>query len=362
MPPVLDAVSGTSAASCSHPEDGRALGACVGEGLVARGRALAGARWLLEPASGGPPLALEAQPGASATRVELRPAAGASLAAGVHALRAATMGGEAVVALQLLRGEPGATGPTGPAGVEGATGASGATGPRGEPGVPGPTGATGATGPAGAAGSAGVTSALYVYVDHAAPEVRPLAHDRLVVRVSAAVGAEALPVAVPVDGARLAALCADADGCTLWLGATSYHDGSLWHHTPYGGGPCRFFLDEAGRWSVDEACTVYHAWKRWTGSSWDVAPGFYARYYGAHGGTAGADDPGRAVLDFEAVCAFADGPPHVPTSSADSRRFEASTGVFHLVASGPRWGSVDYNATAWDPADPARACVLVIED
>jgi hypothetical protein len=103
-----------------------------------------------------------------------------------------------------------------------------------------------------------------------------------------------------LDDARLTALCGNADGCKVTLGATQYRYSSAVQVSgpvPVTGGSCRFFLDPpTGRWAVEEGCSIYYATKQYGTGGWALTPGYYARYYSSVTGTSGTDDPGRVVV------------------------------------------------------------------
>jgi hypothetical protein len=126
-------------------------------------------------------------------------------------------------------GKDGETGEQGPAGPQGPAGAQGATGPAG------PAGPTGPQGPPGADGA----SALPPYV--------------------AALPKSSLDL--ELDDSLILARCADADGCSLLLGARSSTRGADWLPTFRAAASCRLAIETdplsaTGRyWSLDDDCT-----------------------------------------------------------------------------------------------------------
>jgi hypothetical protein len=229
-----------------------------------------------------------------------------------------------------------------------------------------------------------VTSGLLRYVyDNGSITSASYAGGKLVFKVNGS--SNGAPVSVKLDMNRLLAMCGDADGCSLTLGATRFrHDADLTYvvEAPLQGAPCRFFYTASHHWSLSQACVAKFGVYDWDAQkkNWEFKHVYqvyeYSNAYGIDDSFHdGSDKDGQPliVMSFKGACYLAE-------SAADAQRgggqflpdnpADLSTGRgLYLVASSPSWdyaGSYPKDATGaqtlWPANDPERQCVLVVED
>ncbi len=219
----------------------------------------------------------------------------------------------------------------------------------------------------------------------------------------------------PVNNAKLEELCADANGCSITLGATRFRDNRQPDYVidaPINGGECRFYLNTARHsWTVSQDCVAMYGLYRANEATnvYDVFDRAYQRYeysnvYGIDGSGAGGnydecleyegDDPKQQpgdadgfpliVMGFKGACYLAESEPDLAKNNG-CLQTDSGAGLF-LIASHPTWdyggaypkADNDHNGDGvidagfpnagqaaprpWPTADTNRQCILTIKD
>jgi hypothetical protein len=194
------------------------------------------------------------------------------------------------------------------------------------------------------------------------------------------------PVSLALDMERIEAMCGDADGCMVTLGATRFRDQKVKNYileVPLLGAPCRFFYyKQSKNWSLSQSCVATYGVYAFSDSSntWEFSRAYqvyeYSNAYGKDNSYHdGLDIDGQPliVMSFKGAC-------YIAESAADPKRTDGGflpddpnnpttgRGLF-LVASSPTW---DYSGSypkdddgvqrVWPGDDPERQCVAIFED
>lgn len=219
----------------------------------------------------------------------------------------------------------------------------------------------------------------------------------------------------PVNQAKLEELCADANGCSITLGATRFHDNRQPDYVidaPINGGECRFYLNSANHsWTLSQDCAAMYGLYAWnkTSQRYEFDRAYqryeYANVYGYDGSgnnntyncqqvDANGDPVPQAgdqdgvpliVASFKGGCYLAEATPDLTKPQSGCFTPDNSVG-FHLIVSHPAWdypgsypkadndpdgdGLIDAgfpNAgqaapRPWPTADTNRQCILTIKD
>jgi hypothetical protein len=228
------------------------------------------------------------------------------------------------------------------------------------------------------------TLTRYVY-DNGAVSSTSLAGGKIVVIVNGSNNNG--PVGVPIDMDRLTALCSDADGCTLTLGATRFTNPPNPEGTGYvsdaalAGSPCRFFYTRSKQWSLSQSCVaIYGLYQHNVNTRKYEFNRVYQIYeYSSTYGTddsAGTTDPDGQplnIMSFKGARYLTESAPDLRrrggTLVPDDPKDKSGGKGLYLIASSPDWdcpgaypnGDPRTNAT-WPVDDPGRQCILIVED
>ena len=249
-------------------------------------------------------------------------------------------------------------------------------------------------------GGSGATGTLTSYENGGAPVDSQLQLREMRVVVN---GGTTNAASVAINESKLEELCADANGCSINLGATRFHDQAVPSYViaaPLNGGECRFYLDLANHsWTLSQDCVATYGVYAYNGTSgqYEFSRAYqryeYSSAYGFDGsgatgtytcgGTQGGDLDGQPLIvaSFKGACYFAEAP--ADTAGAQTGCFTADNSAgFYLTASHPAWdypgsypkadvdadGDGDHDGTGapaprpWLAEDAQRQCVLTIKD
>jgi hypothetical protein len=195
------------------------------------------------------------------------------------------------------------------------------------------------------------------------------------------------PVSTPIDMNRFAELCGDVDGCQLSLGATRFREIINDNVTdrvieaPLLGSPCRFSWSKENRqWSLSQHCAAVYSlmtpnkngeWVYWR--PYQIYE--YSNSFGVDdsgGGSIDRDGQPLIVMSFKGACYLAESSANTLKGNGqfmpdDPRDLSTGRGLF-LIASSPTWdftNQITHGSSYpkdWPADDPARQCLLIVED
>ncbi len=384
--PELASVAGMSTTTCDDGEP------CIGTGFVVSGAHLANAVFTIT----GPDAAAKsyeltrlnaASDDNSAELAPVFPRRQVDLGEGTYVITAVNQSGTGNANVQLLRGEPGPDLTADQLIDRINTGSNGKKIQARFLDVAG-------------GGGGGATGVLTSYENGGAgvESVLQLREMRVVLN-----GSTTNAASVAVNQSKLEELCADANGCSITLGATRFRDqlvSSYVIDAPLNGGECRFYLDLANHsWTLSQDCVATYGVYAYNqaASAYQFSRAYqryeYSSSYGFDGSgttgtytcgsTQGGDLDGQPLIvaSFKGACYFAEAPADTTTSQTGCFTADNSNG-FYLTASHPAWdypgsypkadvdldGDGDNDSTGapaprpWLAEDAQRQCVLTIKD
>lgn len=200
----------------------------------------------------------------------------------------------------------------------------------------------------------------------------PLQGGRMHVRLDAPTRENA--ASVPIDDAKLMAMCADENGCAVSLGIVGWRYNDIAFEAPWVNASCRLHIRERDgqrHWILQSSCYQLYAVHgeddkgrlKWN----EKSPGSFVPYWSGFAGIDGTDklpngNGDRRFVLYTGSCVFAEAP-HDPESKGQSGLLPDTRPGFYLIAGTPAWGGENYPAgNLWPQSAAGRACELVIED